>query len=154
LYGRCDTSDFDGDGSISQSEKDYAYVYGWYLLRCRVGGYFSEEFCKTILPVSLATVLPQVEALVPVCLGGDEGESYLYPGADYKDNGKEFDYRDCRGESINSFTIVKINAQVPMREDLFYALVDQVCAKFGLVAGRSIARKDDYVYSRCTTQSG
>jgi hypothetical protein len=80
LFGRCDTSDFNADGVVSQDEKDYAYVYGWYLLRCRVGGFFTEEFCATILPPVF--VEEEAEAPIPtsICIVAN-GNSYTYaPG--------------------------------------------------------------------------
>jgi hypothetical protein len=83
LFGRCDTSDFNADGVVSQDEKDYAYVYGWYLLRCRVGGFFTEEFCATILPPVFAE---EEGASIPagICIPhASYDQSYLYaPGLD------------------------------------------------------------------------
>jgi hypothetical protein len=83
LFGRCDTSDFNADGVVSQDEKDYAYNYGWYLLRCRVGRFFNEEFCATILPPVFAE---EEGASIPagICIPDTTyNESYLYaPGLD------------------------------------------------------------------------
>jgi hypothetical protein len=93
LFERCDTSDFNADGVVSQDEKDYAYVYGWYLLRCRVGGFFTEEFCATILPVA------------PIeCVSGSLfGKSYVFtPGFN---SSKEYSDSSCSG-SFQSVTVV------------------------------------------------
>jgi hypothetical protein len=107
LFGRCDTSDFNADGVVSQDEKDYAYVYGWYLLRCRVGGFFTEEFCATILPPVFAE--EEAEAPIPtsICIAID-GVSFAYaPGFN---NSKIHSGNTCQGAPIVSVTMATVPA--------------------------------------------
>jgi hypothetical protein len=113
LFGRCDTSDFNADGVVSQDEKDYAYVYGWYLLRCRVGGFFNEEFCATILPPVFAEETEALaEAPIPTSICIASGNvSYAYaPGFN---NSKIHPGNTCQGVSIISVTMGVVSAGAP-----------------------------------------
>jgi hypothetical protein len=127
LFGRCDTSDFNADGVVSQDEKDYAYVYGWYLLRCRVGGFFTEEFCANILPPVFAEEAAVEPISTSICIAF-QGISFTY--AFGFDNSKAYSNETCEG---NSFSVTMATVSQGSHPPDCKALLGDILGKYVLV---------------------
>jgi hypothetical protein len=111
LFGRCDTSDFNADGIVSQDEKDYAYTYGWYLLRCRVGGFFTEEFCATILPPVPASAEGAADSIPALICIKSGIVSFSYVSGIY--NSKRHIDSDCLSTDFNPVSMGAVPTGAP-----------------------------------------